>query len=117
MSATGKPSTGARWYQFDLRLFLVVIAAVCVVLGLEAARRPASKVRGLRDIVQVGESAEVRFGDRGVMVFVGGKSNGTVTEVGEDFLALKVDQDSAEAFVPFNKIELIRRQLSDPPQD
>src|SRR5437660_1376801 len=109
MNESEKLSSRPRWYQFDLRLLLVVIAAVCVILAMEVARRPSSKVRGLRDVPQVGEAAQVTFGDHGAAVFLGGTSTGTVTEIGEDFLALKVDRDSAEVFIPWSKIEMIRR--------
>src|SRR5438552_4093625 len=111
MSESDKPSSRPRWYQFDLRLLLVVIAAVCVILALEVTRRPSSKVRGLRDIPQVGEAVLVTFEGHGPRVFLGGASNGTITEIGDDFLGVKMGDGGGEVFIPWNQIELIRRQL------
>ncbi len=107
-----------RWFQFDLRLLFVIIAAVAVVLSLEVARRRkavSSGYRGTLQKLEVGEPAELSKEAQGWSLEVGGSRNGTITEVGDDFLVVRSSNYGWEYVIPFEEIRFIRRHLPGQP--
>ncbi len=52
-----------RWFQFDLRLLFVIIAAIGVILALEVARAPRKLQRSLLDTLQVGDPVTLAWND------------------------------------------------------
>jgi hypothetical protein len=100
-----------RWFQFDLRLLFVVVAAVGVILAWEASRRESSKPQARRfvDILQVGDPVTwISSESGGGVLIIDSSAAGAVTEIGEDFVAIK---DSAgERFIPLTKIASVTRR-------
>ena len=100
-----------RWFQFDLRVLLVVIAAIAVVLALEFRpryRANQTSNRELLDVVRVGEPATVDTTDGQVTIVVSDEHSSVISEIGADFIAIKF-QDGRERFIPFSRITRVTR--------
>jgi preprotein translocase subunit YajC len=115
MTESDEPKRRPRWFQFDLRLLFVLIAAVGVILAIEAARRSGKPSRKLLDTLEVGDSVGIReSNERLITIYVGsgGTYRGTITEIGADFIAIKIDGTNFESFFPLGRITSVRRESS-----
>jgi preprotein translocase subunit YajC len=122
MTDTNEPKPRPRWFQFDLRLLFVLIAAVGVILAFEMARRSRKAERKLLDTLAVGDSVHVIRGDAGKVTIYYGSSQvrgqqGTITEIGQDFVTIRVDAENAEALIPLSHISRVLRDLPATPPD
>src|SRR5438876_5335178 len=113
MTESDEPRPRPRWFQFDLRMLFVVIAAVAVILAIEAARDRKSN-RRLLETFKAGDSVIIFEHDYGFAIHVGSSDasrgrNGTVSEVGEDFLLVRWQDSNYEAFIPLDRIHRIDR--------
>jgi hypothetical protein len=114
MTESDESKPRPRWFQFDLRLLFVLIAAIGVILALEVPKGSGKSKRKLAEILQVGESVGTLEHTEGVTISVNGPSHyspGTVTEIGEDFIAFRRDSDNSEVFVPWSRIYSVRRYV------
>ncbi len=108
-----------RWFQFDLRLLFVIIAALGVILALEVARAPRKTQRSLLETLQVGDSI---FTDSdangGVTIHYSrpwqGAPQGTITEIGDDFIAIRRENGN-EFFIPLSRLHGVLRSATSPP--
>jgi hypothetical protein len=94
-----------RWFQFDLRLLLVVVAAVGVVLAIYMARQSdAARAKGLTSTIKVGEQVILSRHEHGFEITrQKGAHSHTVTEVGADYVRLK-SIDGPVSLIPLEKI-------------
>src|SRR5262245_65702806 len=102
---SSKPSPRLRWFQFDLRLLLVVVTAAAVILAMEMARRSdASRAKGLASTIKVGERVILSQHEHGFEITrQSGVHSHTVTEVGSDYVRLQ-SIDGPVSLIPFERI-------------
>jgi hypothetical protein len=109
MTEPEESKSRVRWFQFDLRLMFVLIAAVGVVLAFELARRAKPAGRELRDTLRVGDNVILnKVGEGFEITIQRGTYNCTITEIGRDFIAA-ASIDGEDVLVPLAKLQRIVR--------
>ncbi len=110
------PKPRPRWFQFDLRLLFVIIAAIGVILALEVARGPRKTQRSFLDTLQVGDFVDVQRTDRGWIILYDSSrpSPATISEIGQDFIGVRY-ATGVELFIPLNQIDRVQRDPASAP--
>jgi len=120
MSPSDEIKSRRRWFQFDLRLLFALIAIVCLVLAFEVARRSRKTEGKLRDAFSVSNAVYVLRGEGGNVTIYYGSSlvrgePGTITEIGEDFIVIRLEGENVEALIPVSRISRVLRDLPSAP--
>jgi preprotein translocase subunit YajC len=116
MSESDEPKRRPRWFQFDLRLLFVLIAVIGAVLAITVATRARKAERKLLETLAVGDSVHVLRAEGGSVTIHYGSvlvrgSVGTITEIGEDFVTIRIEEEDTEHVIPLSRISRVLREI------